>query len=166
MNPNKPVHSPLSICYFSPGWPLDRFPNGVVSCVADLYAHLRTGGHKVTILANEVAEGNCDECVYNLQEARDSSGLVGRAVMGLWYRSSANTAVRYRYRRAMVNTFRRAQAEHGVELFEMEESFGWARWISRAIVSPGLREVARPMVPQRSGVGIPGGSSVPPPCGR
>src|SRR3954463_15827463 len=86
MNPNKPVHSPLSICYFSPGWPLDRFPNGVVSCVADLYAHLRTGGHKVTILANEVAEGNCDECVYNLQEARDSSGLVGRAVMGLWYR--------------------------------------------------------------------------------
>src|SRR3954452_1599780 len=34
------------------------------------------------------------------------------------------------------------------------------------LIRPGLRPAAWPMVPQRSGVGIPGGSSVSPPCGR
>ena len=57
MNPSKPFDSPLSLCYFSPGWPLDSYPNGVVSYVADLYAHLRAKGHEVTILADAVAGG-------------------------------------------------------------------------------------------------------------
>lgn len=155
MSPSKLADSPLSLCYFSPGWPPDRFPNGVVSCVSDLHAHLRDAGHKVTILANELAEGNRDEHVYNLRQARNASSLVGRAAMGLWYRISASSANAYRTRRALVDSFLRARAEQGIELFEMEESFGWARWIMQATCVPVCVRLHGPWFLNARALGFP-----------
>jgi hypothetical protein len=47
----KLADGPLSIGYYSPGWPLDAFPNGVVSYVSDLYLCLKALGHEVTVVA-------------------------------------------------------------------------------------------------------------------
>ena len=93
-------------------------------------------GHEVTILADEVAEGNRDPGVYDLHRARISLSPIERVMIGLWRLGAVYAANKHQYRRAMVNTFRRARAEHGIELFEMEESFGWARWISQASSVP------------------------------
>ena len=59
------------------------------------------------------------------------------------------------YRRAMVNTFRRARAEHGIQLFEMEESFGWARWISRAFTVPVCVRLHGPWFLNARALGFP-----------
>ena len=48
---------PLSIGYISPGWPLEGFANGIVSYIADMAEELQRMGHRVTILANEIAGG-------------------------------------------------------------------------------------------------------------
>src|SRR3954451_6674406 len=92
MNSTRSPASPLSICYFSPGWPLDSYPNGVVSYVADLYAHLRAKGHEVTILADAVAGRNRDQCIYDLHRARMSLSPVERAIIRLWRRGAAAAA--------------------------------------------------------------------------
>ena len=60
---------PLSIGYFSPGWPLDAFPNGVVSYVVDMDRRLREAGHHVTVVASQVAGGPHDTTLYSLQQA-------------------------------------------------------------------------------------------------
>jgi glycosyltransferase involved in cell wall biosynthesis len=155
MNPSKLNDSRRSICYFSPGWPLDSYPNGVVSYVADMYSQLRTMGHAVTILADEVAEGNHDPGVYDLQWARATVNPVERAIIGLWRRGAAHAANRHQYRRAMVRTFRRARAEHGIELFEMEESFGWSRWISRTSLVPVCVRLHGPWFLNSQALGLP-----------
>ena len=62
--------SPLSIGYLAPGWPLDAFPNGVVSCVADMADQLSRVKHRVTVVANYVEGSNADPTIYNLHQAR------------------------------------------------------------------------------------------------
>jgi glycosyltransferase involved in cell wall biosynthesis len=155
MNLSKLDQSPLSICYYSPGWPLDSYPNGVVSYVADMYAQLRAMGHSVTILANEVAQGNRDPGVHDLDLARSAPGPVERAIIGLWRRGASHAANRYLYRRSMVSTFRRALAEHGIELFEMEESFGWSRWISETSLVPVCVRLHGPWFLNSQALGFP-----------
>src|SRR4051812_7011282 len=150
-----PTTRRLSICYYSPGWPLDAYPNGVVSYVADLYAHLRAKGHEVTILADGVAEGNRDPGVYDLHMARTSLTPVERAMIGLWRRGASAAANKHQHRRAMVNAFRRARTEHGIQLFEMEESFGWARWISRATSVPVCVRLHGPWFLNSQAMGFP-----------
>jgi glycosyltransferase involved in cell wall biosynthesis len=155
MNSTRSPASPLSVCYFSPGWPLDAYPNGVVSYVADLYAHLRAKGHEATILADGVAEGNHDPGVYDLHRARLSLSPAQRAMIGVWRRVAAHPANQYQYRRGLVDTFRRARAEHGIQLFEMEESFGWARWVSQASSVPVCIRLHGPWFLNSQAMGFP-----------
>ena len=44
----------FSIGYFSPAWPLEAFPNGVISYVADMADQLKQMGHHVTVVAGDV----------------------------------------------------------------------------------------------------------------
>ena len=53
----------LSIAYISPGWPAHAFHNGIVTAIGTLTPALRTRGHRVTILAQKVAEDIADESV-------------------------------------------------------------------------------------------------------
>ena len=75
-----PKSSPLSIGYFSPGWPLDAFPNGVVSYVADMTIQLRAMGHQVTVVAAEVAGEEQEASVYSMQLVRPRQSLARRSV--------------------------------------------------------------------------------------
>jgi glycosyltransferase involved in cell wall biosynthesis len=120
-----------------------------------MYTQLMTMGHAVTILADEVAEGNHDPGVYDLRRARATSNPVERAIIGLWRRGAVHAANRYQYRRAMVRTFRHARAEHGIELFEMEESFGWSRWISQTSLVPVCVRLHGPWFLNSQALGLP-----------
>jgi glycosyltransferase involved in cell wall biosynthesis len=128
--------SPLSIGYFSPGWPLEAFSNGIVSYVADMADQLRGMGHRVTIVSGEVIGQGQDASVYNLQSFLPSRGLRQRVVDKLAYRI-APWWVRHRpLHRAAAAAVRRAIVDRDIQIFEMEETFGWARWVRRAVSIP------------------------------
>src|SRR5690606_25768456 len=45
-----------SIAFYSPGWPVDRFPNGIVTYLAHLRPALEQAGCRVTIFTPENAD--------------------------------------------------------------------------------------------------------------
>jgi len=130
------VPSSLSIGYFSPGWPLAACRNGIVTYVATIAPTLKAMGHQVSILAYHVIDGPRDESVYNIQQARTSRSIPGRAVDRLWFRVAPRSASRHMVRRSLSMMVRRAVAERGIQIIEMEESFGWARWVRQATSIP------------------------------
>jgi len=130
------VPSSLSIGYYSPGWPLDAFRNGIITYVATIAPILRAMGHQVSILANNVVGRVDDESVYDIQQARTSRSITGRAVDKLWIRVAPRSASRHMVRRGLLSAVPRAVAERGIQLIEMEESFGWARWVRQATSIP------------------------------
>jgi glycosyltransferase involved in cell wall biosynthesis len=126
----------LSIGYLSPGWPLDAFPNGVVSYITDMADQLRRMGHQVTIAASSVMGSHSDPGIYNIQQACSSRTFAQRVTDGLAYRIAPHHTAVQLFRRALLATARRAIAERGIQLFEMEESFGWASAVRRATSIP------------------------------
>jgi glycosyltransferase involved in cell wall biosynthesis len=128
--------SPLSIGYFSPGWPLDSFPNGIVSYVADMAVQLRAMGHQVTVVAAEIAGERQEASVYSMELVRLRQSLAKRVFAGLEYRIAPRWATRRMIHRKLVAAVGRAIADRDIQIFEMEESFGWAQWVRRAISVP------------------------------
>jgi glycosyltransferase involved in cell wall biosynthesis len=127
---------PLSIGYLSPGWPLNAFPNGIVSYVADMADQLKKMGHQITIVAADVVGKTEDTSVYNVQLARRDRRLFQRILDGITYRIGPRWAVDQIWHRLFTTVIRRAITEQGIQIFEMEESFGRAWSVHRAISIP------------------------------
>jgi glycosyltransferase involved in cell wall biosynthesis len=136
MKPAISSSPPLSIGYFSPGWPLDAFPNGIVSYIAEMVDQLPRMGHQFTIVASHVAGEDRDPSIYDLQQVRRARSLVQRLTDGLGYRVAPHWATTRAVRRTLCATVRRAIRERGIQLFEMEESFGWSSWVRQVISIP------------------------------
>ena len=69
------VHPSLSIGYYSPGWPVTAFANGIVTYTATLVPALEAMGLQVTIFAGRVAEETLNGSVYNVQQAMASRSI-------------------------------------------------------------------------------------------
>jgi glycosyltransferase involved in cell wall biosynthesis len=134
-SPNGNGH-PLSIGYLSPGWPLEAFANGIVSYIADMAAQLPRMGHRVTILANRTAEGDRDAGVYDVRQSYLTRSLPRHIMDSLWHRIAPRCATSRIHSRSILVTLRRAIAERDIQLFEMEETFGAASWVQRAVSIP------------------------------
>jgi glycosyltransferase involved in cell wall biosynthesis len=168
VDPRNVVPSSLSIGYYSPGWPVTAFANGIVGYVAALAPTLKAMGLQVTILAGEVAGSRAatlrvpgdprpavDESVYDIQQVRASRSMPRRAVDGLWYRVAPQSALKYINRRCLLTTVRRAVAERGIQIFEMEETFGWARWVREVSSIPVCVRLHGPWFLNGPALGVP-----------
>ncbi len=157
MNRRAAADTHLSIGYYSPSWPIGASPNGVLNYVGFLSEQLEAMGHHTTILADAIAEGDHDPGVYNLQEVRTSIARnpVNRIMYGLWRKLAVHPANRHLYRRALVTTFHRAIAEHGLDIFEMEETYGWARWLRQTSPIPICIRLHGPWFLNGRALGVP-----------
>ena len=122
----------VSIGLVSPGWPVEAFSNGVVTYVATLAPALQALGHRVSILTGRNAGTEADESIYNLARAHATRSVAQRLADSIAYRLSPRTALRHQHRRTLVATVRKAVAERGVQIIDMEESFGAASWVRRS----------------------------------
>jgi glycosyltransferase involved in cell wall biosynthesis len=128
--------SPLSIGYFTPAWPLDAFPNGVVAYVTDMADQLQKMGHRIAIVAGYTAGKTQDGRVYDIQLARGDRGLAQRVLDGITYRIASRWATNRIDRRVLITVIQRAITEQGIQIFEMEDSFGLAWKVRRATSIP------------------------------
>jgi glycosyltransferase involved in cell wall biosynthesis len=128
--------SSLSLGFYTVGWPIETFQNGVVTSVSTLAPTLRAMGHRVTIVAARTAEGFSDDSVYSLTKAHEGRGKARRVLDGACFRVAPHWATKQFVRRYLLAQVRRAVAERRIQLFEMEESFGSARWVGKVIPVP------------------------------
>lgn len=120
---------PLSIAYLSPGWPIDACANGIVTYSAAISEELRKLGHWSCIMSGNVAQGVKDDFVYDLNCFRSSTGLTERVLNSVFHRF-APALGSARHIRRIGSLIGRAAAERQVQLVEMEESLGIARWVA------------------------------------
>ena len=127
--------SNLSIGYFSPAWPAHAFSNGIATGIDTLASALRSRGHRVTIIANHVAKGMSDQSVYSLAPGK-SGNAAQDALVRIGYRVAAKWTYAYLRHRAILAVIQRAQVEQGIQVLEMEETFGEARSVCQSGLIP------------------------------
>jgi glycosyltransferase involved in cell wall biosynthesis len=131
-----PSSSTFSIGYLSPGWPRETFSNGVLSYVADMADQMKRMGHQVTIVAGRVVGETSGTPVYDVPLARQGRRLGQRVLEGIATRIVPRWSIDQIGRRLLVKVIRRAVTEQSIQIFEMEEAFGRAASVCRAISIP------------------------------
>ncbi len=125
--------SPLSVAFVSPGWPPDSFANGVVPCVDLISRAMRSQGHRATVLSANIVGEFDDSTVRRL---RASSNPLTRTIDRLVYRVSWDLGAERQSIRALVEECRWLTAERGLQILEMEEAFGLAKFVRRRLSIP------------------------------
>jgi glycosyltransferase involved in cell wall biosynthesis len=128
--------SSISIGYFSPGWPQETFSNGVIAYVADMAYQMKRMGHQVTIVAGKVVGETPGIPVYDLSLARQGRRLGQHVLERIAFQIAPRWSIDQFGCRLLVKVVRRAVAEQGIQIFEMEEAFGWAASVRKAISVP------------------------------
>lgn len=115
----------MHVGLYSPAWPPGELPNGVVTYVRVVRAELLRLGHRVSVFS-----GHCEldesERIYRVATA--PRGLLWGALqrrMGLGWNSE------YDFGPRIAQAVMRVHKRESLDVFEMEESFGWCSDVAR-----------------------------------
>jgi glycosyltransferase involved in cell wall biosynthesis len=143
----------LRVAFLTPAWPVDAAANGIVTYVDSIAAELRRQGHTVCILSAYSNDAGSQADVYPV--GREELSGLARIRHGLTFRINPPEAMRQRYGRALVQAARRAIAERGVELLEMEESFGLVQLVKPQLPIPVVARLHGPHFANGAALGVP-----------
>lgn len=144
---------PLKVAFLSPAWPPDAAANGIVSYVAGMREALLRQGHTVCILSPYSDEANPPTDIYPIHRGRRSFLL--RISDGLRTRFDPIAAARHKFGRQIVQTAKRAISERGVQLFEMEETFGLVQLVKPRLTIPVVAKLHGPHFLNGAAAGLP-----------
>lgn len=116
-----------TVAYFSPAWPASIAASGIVSYVDGLARGIQSRGWKSVVLAGRIGETHAlgDIAAYPV---RRSSRL--EQVVRKWLRQPTSFADN------LATSFKQLIKKHQIDIIEMEESFGWAADVARAVPVP------------------------------
>src|ERR1700722_7629780 len=143
----------LRVAFLTPAWPVDAAANGIVTYVDSIAAELRRQGHQVCILRGFSNDAGSEADVFPV--GREELSALARIRHGLTFRIRPSEAMRQRYGRAVVQAARRAIAQRGVELLEMEESFGWVQLVKPRLPIPVVVRLHGPYFANGPALGVP-----------
>ena len=122
----------MKIALFVPAWPPGESPSGITTYASQLVPALRRLGHEVFLLTFEKGPDDSDPHSIDLQRFVPSQTLWDRAM----YKIAPTRAVFKTITTAITSALSELLDTHGLEVFEIEESFGWSYAISRKNLLP------------------------------
>lgn len=143
----------LTVAFLSPAWPLDAAANGIVTYVDGVTVALRRLGHSPCIISKYTSDANPPPDVYPLE--REERSTLAWIRDGLTWRINPAAVLRQRFSRALVQAARRAIAEQGVELLEMEETFGLVQLVKPRLPIPVVARLHGPYFINGAALGVP-----------
>jgi glycosyltransferase involved in cell wall biosynthesis len=126
----------LSVAYYSPSWPPGTESNGVVTYVGTITQGMQRMGNVATVMTHQVARDAPPDGIYHLGAGGERLTLPGRLLDRLEFRVRPARAFDRTTCRSIVAATRRAIDERGVQLLEMEESFGWPYRLRKKLPIP------------------------------
>jgi glycosyltransferase involved in cell wall biosynthesis len=126
----------LSLAFYSPSWPPGNDSNGIVTYVGTTITGLQALGHGVSVISPSVTRGTTAEGIYSLDEYHANRTLPDRLLDRLTRFRGPDQVLARIACRAIATAARRAVTERGVQLLEMEETFGWSLTVQRRIPIP------------------------------
>jgi glycosyltransferase involved in cell wall biosynthesis len=147
------LSQPRCVAMLSPAWPPSAAPNGIVTYTAVMKRALEACGVRVIIVTfGDAPEGR------DVSVAIRRPGLASRVLQGLLSRLASNGGYADPAR-AIAAAARRLRERAGVELLEMEESFGWCGEVGRRSGVPVVARLHGPWFLNGPAVGAPGDGS-------
>jgi glycosyltransferase involved in cell wall biosynthesis len=143
----------LKVAFLCPAWPLDAAPNGITTYVDGVAAGLRRQGHTVCILSADSNGADSYPDVYRLDG--NELSVLDRIRDGLAFRISPSAALRAKFSRTLIRAARRAIAERGVQLLEIEESFGLVELVKPHLPIPIVVRLHGPHFAVGPPLGVP-----------
>lgn len=119
----------LSIAYFTPGWPPQTFPNGIVTYVATMVEGMRQLEHELYVLTPHLDRskdlGLNNENVIQLS-SQHSNIFLNRLINSLLTRIAPESAFNASFTRNLSQCIKTLITRGRLDLLEIEESFGLA----------------------------------------
>ena len=110
--------------------------NGIVTYVGAIVPALEAQGHVVSVLSPSPAGRTTTAGVYDIEQYKAGRTLAERLLDRLAWLRGRDHGVERVVSRSIAAATRRAITEHGVQLLEIEESFGWSLGVRRKIPIP------------------------------
>ena len=121
----------MHIGLFSPAWPVNEYPSGIVTYIHYLRAGLIEQGHRVSIFSKVIGRTNRDSDVYLVEPTLRYR--FRRKLAALARQQSYDI---FNWGKAIADTVNRVSRVDPVDVFEMEESFGWCADVQAGISCP------------------------------
>jgi glycosyltransferase involved in cell wall biosynthesis len=131
-----PAEEPLSLAFYSPSWPAGHDSNGIVTYVGTIVPELQARGHVTSVVTATVAGSPITDGVYGLDGSSVYRTLPSRLLNSVMFRVSSRRAQERAFCRSIVAATQRAITERGIQLLEMEETWGWSYRVQRKISIP------------------------------
>ena len=130
---------PLSVAYFSPGWPPEASSNGIVTYVASMLKGMEGLGHQSYVLTppfDDSTELKHDsQNVFQLPR-RPPGGMIGHLVNAVTRRIRPGMPFKSGFARAAHESVNTMMSGSRLDIFEMEESFGSVGFLSDRLTIP------------------------------
>lgn len=124
-----------TIAFYSPGWPVTAFPNGIVTYIANMRAPLRALGYQSKVIAAKVAPGSHDPDVVAADSAA-AKQRVRNLVDRVRARAVGGPSLGRIFARGVEAAFPIIEGKCRIDLLEVEESFGASYYIQQALRVP------------------------------
>lgn len=121
----------MKIALYVPSWPAVAAPNGIVTYASHLVPALRRLGHEVFVLTPAAGDPR-DSHTVDLKRFWPKRGFLDKAASIVGRRTAPTDPVEP----AIVGAVRDLVARHRIDVFEIEESFGWSYTLSRLRLVP------------------------------
>ncbi|MCK1518493.1 glycosyltransferase family 4 protein [Bradyrhizobium sp. 190] len=121
----------MKIAIYVPSWPAGSVANGIVTYASHLVPALRELGHEVFILTPNCI-GECDRFTIDLRTFSFSQPLLSRIRSRIFPHQYILEVPAMRIAAAV----EALKNEHQIDVFEMEESFGWGAAVARLNAVP------------------------------
>jgi glycosyltransferase involved in cell wall biosynthesis len=132
----------LKLGFVSPAWPPDAVSNGIVSYVGSLRQGLRELGHQPYVISLSCSD--CDTS-RDVLTVKTEERLVGTRIRDwLAFRMDPAEALRRRMGRSLALSAKRVAGEKGIELLEIEETFGLLQLVKPALSIPLVTKLHGP----------------------
>ncbi|MCB1431799.1 MAG: glycosyltransferase family 4 protein [Alphaproteobacteria bacterium] len=138
--------SVMRIGYFTPFWPLGSGANGISTVLGHLSGELRRQGHEIYFICprrpKHIDPG--DDGSERLPVLFLEDDYCPSIVTRIWYRVDSLSAYYHETRRRIASAAERLVREHQIEIFEIEESFGWVEAVSARLSIPVVARLHGP----------------------
>jgi glycosyltransferase involved in cell wall biosynthesis len=122
----------MKIAFYVPAWPPGRSANGIVTYAAQLVPALRRLGHEVYILSSNLIESHLDKYAIDLNKIDVRPSIFSRLVFRIYPDDFVFHSITTRIGIAL----QELKAKEGIDIFEMEDSFGWAGRVAEESIVP------------------------------
>lgn len=121
----------MHIALFSPAWPANEFPNGIVTYVHNLRTGLISQGHRVSVFAPEIGQASGDSDIH-LVEATAMHRITGK----LARLAGGRSYDAFGWGKVIAAKINAVHKTDPIDVVEMEESFGWCADVQNRVAAP------------------------------